>query len=277
MPDWILRRGDPKTLRTYSKEEVRFRRVFYGAVVVHALLVLYLYLIEPQMLYAFVFFQGIMLWTLVVMVYAFYRLYLVTTEFKNLLRYQSFRDLVTGAFNFRYLHIRLDEEYERTRRYGGFTSVLYIDLDNFKPVNDRFGHGVGNEVLKQLAGLMASTSRSCDVVGRIGGDEFLTVLPQTDREQARSLAERLRRAIENYELDLGERGVVDSVTASIGVAAFPVNGDTIDNVLSAADSAVYEAKADGGDSVCIAQGFTSSEDWPKGLVAGNRDWDTNGG
>lgn len=271
MPDWILRRSDPNALKGYSREEIRFRRVFYGAVVIHAILVLYLYLLEPQMLYAFVFFQGIMLWTLIVMVYAFYRLQTVTSEFENLLRYQSFRDLVTGAFNFRYLHIRLDEEYERTRRYGGFTSVLYIDMDNFKPVNDQFGHGVGNEVLKQLASLMASTTRSCDVVGRIGGDEFLAVLPQTDREQARALADRLRKAIENYELDLEDQGKVDSVRASIGVAAFPVNGDTIDNVLSAADGAVYDAKDRGGNLVCVAQGFTASEDWPRGLVAGEEE------
>ena len=270
MPDWILQRGNPDTLSSYSKEETKFRRVFYGAVVIHALLVLYLYLTQPRVLYAFVFFQGLMLWTLVVMVYAFYRLQSVSFEFKELLRYRSFRDLVTGAFNFRYLHIRLDEEYERTRRYGGFTSVLYIDLDSFKPVNDQFGHGVGNEVLKQLAGLMASSTRSCDVVGRIGGDEFLAVLPQTDREQATALAGRLRKAIENYELDLGDAGKVDSVTASIGVAAFPVNGDTIDNVLSAADSAVYEAKAQSGNAVCVAQGFTTSDEWPPGLVAGHQ-------
>ena len=270
LPDWLLRRRQPDQMFEFNREEGRLRRVFYGAMFLHLLLVVFLYLVQPRLLYAFVFFQGSMLWTIVVMMYAFQRLYSVSSEVKGMLRHQSFQDQVTEVFNYRYLHLRLSEEHERTSRYGGFTSVLYVDLDKFKPVNDQFGHQTGNQVLKEVAAAMSDSMRSCDVLGRVGGDEFLVVLPQTDRRQATVLADRLRRAVESYVLDLGEGGQVDGVCASIGVAAYPVNGDTMDDVLTAADSAVYDAKEQGGNTVCVAERFVSSETHARELIEGVR-------
>jgi diguanylate cyclase (GGDEF)-like protein len=178
---------------------------------------------------------------------------------KEVLRHKTFIDEVTGVFNYRYLDLRLAEEAERTRRHGGFTALLYLDLDGFKQVNDRFGHQVGNIVLEELGTAMSQSMRSCDVFGRIGGDEFLAVLPQTDRREAYVLAERIRQKVSDYSLEVGNAQQVDSLTASIGIAAFPVNGESMDNVITAADNAVYAAKQQGGDRVAMADEFVSSD------------------
>lgn len=212
--------------------------------------------LRPAILTAF---PSLTLWSLVVTGFAFHSLYRIFQKAKAALERRSFLDPVTGVFNYRYLDQRLGEEFERTRRYGGFTAVLYMDLDHFKTVNDRLGHQVGNVVLQEIASVLADGMRTCDVLGRVGGDEFLAVLPETDRRQAEILAGRLQEAVESYCLDLGEKGQVDFVRLSVGVAAYPVNGDSMENVVNAADNAVYEAKKQGGNTVCVASGFVSTD------------------
>ncbi len=204
-------------------------------------------------------FPAIVLWSLMVTGYGFHCHVRLSDKMKDALRHKTFIDEVTGMFNYRYLDLRLAEETERTRRHGGFTAVLYLDLDGFKAVNDQFGHQVGNVVLEQLAGLIAQKVRTCDVFGRVGGDEFLVVLPQTDRREAYVLGERLREAVESYVLEAADERAIDFVRVSIGVAAFPVNGETMDNVITAADNAVYEAKKEGGNRVAMAEEFVSSD------------------
>ena len=259
MSDWLLRRREKGELRDLAEEESRLRRVFYGALFLYVLLAMFLYLVEPRLRYAFVFFQGMMLWNIVVMIYAFQRLSAASSQTKGMLREQTFLDQITGVFNYRYLNLRLSEEHERTSRHGVPTSVLYFDLDKFKPVNDRFGHQTGDRVLKGVAAVIESNMRACDVLGRVGGDEFLAVLPQTDRREATAVARRLRRAVQNYALDLGDLGAVEDVHTSVGVATYPTNGDTMDDVLTAADGAVYEAKEQGGNKVCVAERFVHKE------------------
>ncbi|MGD2174485.1 MAG: GGDEF domain-containing protein, partial [Candidatus Brocadiaceae bacterium] len=122
-----------------------------------------------------------------------------------------------------------------------------------------FGHPVGNIVLEQVAGTMAQRVRSCDVLGRVGGDEFLAVLPQTDRREAYVLAERLREAVEGYVLEIEDGHVIDFIRVSIGVAAYPVNGETMENVVTAADNAVYQSKDEGGNRVSLADEFITSD------------------
>lgn len=243
--------------------ELRLRRIFVASFCLTLLLMLVMALLLPQWntlprMFR-VAFPAILMWSLVVTAYGFYAQICVSDRMKEALRHKSFIDEVTSVFNYRYLDLRLAEETERTRRHGGFTALLYLDLDGFKQVNDRFGHQVGNVVLEQVAGLMAQKVRSCDVFGRIGGDEFLVVLPQTDRREAYVLAERLREGVENYVLEVGEERVIDFIRVSIGVAAFPVNGETMDNVITAADNAVYEAKEHGGNRVAMADEFVSSD------------------
>ncbi|MFO8007586.1 MAG: GGDEF domain-containing protein, partial [Candidatus Brocadiia bacterium] len=189
----------------------------------------------------------------------FYSQTRVAQSMQDTLRRKSFVDEVTGVFNYRYLDLRLAEEAERTRRHGGLTALLYLDLDGFKQVNDQFGHQVGNIVLEQLATAMAQRVRSCDVFGRLGGDEFLVILPQTGRREAYVLAERLREAVENYVLEIEDHKVIDFIRTSIGVAAYPVNGENIDHVVTAADNAVYQSKEAGGNQVSMADEFITSE------------------
>ena len=259
MPAAFLSRYEPAELQDLQQEERRLHRVFFGALFLHFLLVMFLYLVRPRLLYVLVFFQDIMLWTMVVIVYAFQRLHYASSAAKAILREEGLRDQTTGVFNCRYPDVRLTEERRRTGRYGASTSVLYVDLDEFKPVNDRFVHQTGNQVLREVAGAMDGAMRSCDVLGRVGGDEFLAVLPQTNRHEARKVAERLRKAVENYVLDLGDIGKVDRVRANIGLAGFPANGDTLDEVLTAADSALYSAKEEGGNQVCVSERHVHDE------------------
>ncbi|MDP6438897.1 MAG: GGDEF domain-containing protein, partial [Candidatus Brocadiia bacterium] len=127
-------------------------------------------------------------------------------------------------------------------------------------VNDNFGHQVGNAVLRGLAGAMRDQARTCDVVGRVGGDEFLALLPQTDLDQAEVLADRLRATVADYRADVGGGGTVDFVRASFGVAVYPTNGDSMESVISAADVAAYEAKKLGGNRACVAKGFVTTEE-----------------
>ncbi len=243
--------------------EMRLRRIFIASLGLSLLLVfVILFLLSdwgklPQAVR--LLFPAIVMWSLMVTAYGFISHLRLSDKMKEALRHKTFIDEVTGMFNYRYLDLRLAEETERTRRHGGFTAVLYLDLDGFKAVNDEFGHQVGNMVLEQLAGLIAQKVRTCDVFGRVGGDEFLVVLPQTDRREAYVLGERLREAVESYVLEVADERAIDFVRVSIGVAAFPVNGETMDNVITAADNAVYEAKKEGGNRVAMAEEFVSSD------------------
>jgi diguanylate cyclase (GGDEF)-like protein len=156
-------------------------------------------------------------------------------------------DALTGLFNRRHLMERLAQELERSVRYGNPLSVLLLDLDHFKQVNDTHGHLVGDAVLRRAGEVIADCARNIDLPGRYGGEEFALVLPQTDITGARELAERLRRR-------LGQIAHHDSagkpfhVTCSIGVAS--VQGNANANwILKHADDALYRAKADGRNRV----------------------------
>jgi diguanylate cyclase (GGDEF)-like protein len=261
--------------REIEQVEARLRRIFVGSSCLSLLLLMVLAFLLPHWgalpPHFRVSYPAILMWSLVVTAYGFYAQVSMSEKMKEVLRHKTFVDEVTGVFNYRYLDLRLVEEAERTRRHGGFTAVLYMDLDGFKRVNDRFGHQVGNVVLEQLATQMAQKVRSCDVFGRIGGDEFLVVLPQTDRREAYVLAERLRETVQNYVMEIGDERVIDFLRVSIGISAFPVNGDTMDNVITAADNAVYEAKEHGGNRVAVADGFISSDLVGKKIMQSVRD------
>ncbi|MCK4284067.1 MAG: GGDEF domain-containing protein [Candidatus Brocadiae bacterium] len=250
--------------------DARLRRIFLGSFFLDVLIVLLLVALIPiwdQLPGVLrVAYPSVLLWSLAVTAYAFHSYVSMLRAMRDSYRQRGFIDEVTGVFNYRYLELRLAEEGERTRRHGGFTAVLYLDLDNFKQVNDRFGHPMGNLVLEQVAQTMLSQARTCDVFGRVGGDEFLVVLPQTDRREAYVLAERVRQAVENYRLDIGKDMVVDFLRVSVGIAAYPVNGETMDNVVTAADRAVYESKEQGGNKVSVAGQFISADPLGRGLV-----------
>jgi diguanylate cyclase (GGDEF)-like protein len=166
------------------------------------------------------------------------------------------RDPLTGFYNHRFLHERLGEEVVRTQRARRPLSVLMLDLDDFKLVNDTFGHLFGDCVLTWTAELIRSTLRASDIPARYGGDEFAIVLPETSAIEARTAAERILEAFRGHAFVGEQRGPVP-ISASIGVATYPSDGRTALDLIAAADLALYRVKRDGGHDAAGAQGDTA--------------------
>lgn len=163
-------------------------------------------------------------------------------------------DGLTGLFNHRYLHQAMERMLERCRREERSLALIMVEIDNFKRYNDTYGHQRGDEVLRIVADLLRKGSRVTDLVARYGGDEFMIVLPDTGKETAGEVGERLRRAIEAYPFRLGEN-IVTNVTLSVGIAASPDDGETVDALVDAVDRAQYSAKRSGGNKVQSAHVF----------------------
>ena len=153
------------------------------------------------------------------------------------------RDGLTGIANRRYFEARLRDEYTRWQRYGGEMSVLLFDLDHFKRINDQFGHGVGDTVLREMAQRVAQVVRVQDTFGRFGGEEFALLLPCTPLEDAMLVAEKIRHTISDAPVDV--QGVSVPVTASVGGAAARVGVPNYDVLINEADAALYSAKRQG--------------------------------
>ncbi|MEI7430294.1 MAG: diguanylate cyclase [Betaproteobacteria bacterium] len=163
---------------------------------------------------------------------------------------QANTDTLTGLANRRHFMSQAEQELARTIRYGGEMSVLMVDIDNFKLVNDTHGHQIGDRVLQAVAQIFQTTLREVDFVGRVGGEEFAVVFPETGIMQAFEVAERLRRAVEQTEIAL-DRGLPLAVTVSVGMTSRGGTNANIDTLLSRADKALYEAKREGRNQVCI--------------------------
>ncbi|MFO0726596.1 MAG: GGDEF domain-containing protein [Myxococcota bacterium] len=162
-------------------------------------------------------------------------------------------DPTTGLKNVRYFRARLEEACAAAERDGGPLSLLIVDLDRFKAVNDRFGHPVGDAVLRDTACAIASVCRREETVARIGGEEFALLLPATDRGEAIAVAERVRRAVSQSETLVPGAAEPVRVTASVGVVSVSSRDDLRpDLVLSAADRALYDAKRGGRDRISAA-------------------------
>ncbi|MDQ2920701.1 MAG: GGDEF domain-containing protein [Acidobacteriota bacterium] len=151
-------------------------------------------------------------------------------------------DDLTKLHNARYLRQFLLNEIRRARRYGSSVSALFLDLDDFKRVNDAHGHLAGSHVLMELAAVILSSIRDTDAVARYGGDEFVIVLPDTGMELAGTVAERIREKIARHYYS-GGRNLKLTLTASFGVAAFPAHASSPQQLIACADTAMYEAKA----------------------------------
>jgi diguanylate cyclase (GGDEF)-like protein len=160
----------------------------------------------------------------------------------------AYLDGLTGIFNRRFFELRIMEEIERARRYGTGMAVIMADIDEFKRLNDEFGHVLGDEVLRQVSSLFHQQLRKVDVVCRYGGEEFGILLTQVNPEQALVIAEKLRKMVEGWQFP----GVPRTVTISAGAATFPQHGTTRDGLVTAADNALYAAKQAGRNKVCLA-------------------------
>ncbi|MBK8572131.1 MAG: diguanylate cyclase [Holophagaceae bacterium] len=163
------------------------------------------------------------------------------------LYHQAIRDPLTGLYNRKHILDMLGMELDQCGRFGQGVSVMLVDLDHFKAVNDRYGHAAGDQVLGVMAQRMAFGLRKVDQLGRIGGEEFLAYCPQTDLEGTRALAERLREQVATDPIP--GLPAHDRVTLSIGLATWEGPEDTPERMLSRADKALYQAKAEGRNRV----------------------------
>lgn len=168
---------------------------------------------------------------------------------KNYLEDLAIRDGLTQLYNHQHFHTRLTEEFSRARRYSTSLSCLFIDIDDFKMVNDLFEHSTGDQVLRVVGGMIRELVRESDVAARYGGDEFAILLPNTDREGALELADRLRTTIRDHAFDQlkGEK-----ITLSIGISTYhDENMFSSDQVVQMADKAMYQAKNHGKDQISL--------------------------
>jgi diguanylate cyclase (GGDEF)-like protein len=163
---------------------------------------------------------------------------------------QTYHDVLTGLPNRRLLEDRLDQEVIRATREQRRISLLFIDLDKFKPVNDRYGHAVGDWLLKQVAERMRASLRQSDTAARIGGDEFVVLLPDVkNSEAAITVAEKIRKAL--LLPFVRDDGTELNISSSIGVAFFPDHADGASELLRFGDEAMYLAKESGRNTVVV--------------------------
>jgi two-component system cell cycle response regulator len=171
---------------------------------------------------------------------------------KRELEQLSVTDGLTGLYNHRFFQERLREEFRRAQRYSDPVSLIMIDLDHFKQVNDRHGHPFGDRVLKEAADLIRKSVREPDICARYGGEEFCVILPKTHLSGALTVAERVWRDLGDkvYKADAAE----ERVTASLGIAFFPSKDVTSPELLIRfADEALYRAKRDGRNTIALYQ------------------------
>lgn len=169
----------------------------------------------------------------------------------------SVRDNLTGLYNFRYFQDRLRVEMERVRRTEHPCSLLMIDLDKFKPVNDTYGHQTGDEVLRYAADIIQAGVRTVDIAVRYGGDEFAVILPDTGTRPALRLAERIRE-----HLALDPRTSKYGVTGSLGLSTHHhFDGGGMEDLIERADQSMYQAKRDGGNHVRVFESDRLREAW----------------
>lgn len=181
----------------------------------------------------------------------------LTDEVKKLSDLVS-TDTLTGLSNYRHFTIAIAQEMERSKRTGQPTTLIMIDADHFKQVNDNWGHEVGNQALKLIADAIVSNIRQLDTACRYGGEEFAVILPSTNTATSLQVAERIRVAIENAPLTINvDNGstITHSLTASLGISSYPgrLDNDNWHKLVERADSKLYEAKKNGRNQVCYTE------------------------
>jgi len=168
------------------------------------------------------------------------------------LAYRSMHDPLTGLYNRRYFNEIMEYEVGRSERHGHEFSILMLDLDDFKDVNDSHGHAVGDQVLVRLAEMVRANLRKGDIATRLGGDEFAVILTETPREGGRQVGETLRQVLRDLEFEAS--GLRFRITTSIGLIAYPQDARTVTDLMAGVDMALYRAKGQGKDAVCMLDG-----------------------
>src|SRR3954468_14933376 len=178
-------------------------------------------------------------------------------DLHEMVRIQAVTDELTGLYNLRHFHETLDGEIERSRRFGSEVGLMLLDIDNFKKVNDTYGHQQGDLVLIEVGRVLRTLSRDIDEPARYGGEEMAVILPQTDVAGAELLAERMRSAVAAIDIERLDGGGRLKVTASFGVASLPSNARDKDALIAEADAALYRAKRSGKNRVGRAEPVTA--------------------
>ena len=160
----------------------------------------------------------------------------------------SITDSLTELYTRRYILERLEEELRRSQQRKIHLTLLMVDVDYFKNINDQHGHLVGDQILREIAGIVRQNIREIDIAGRFGGEEFAVVLPDTDEQGAQYAAERIRQAVEKSHIKAYD--VIVSVTVSVGAATYPEDDQDADQLIENADGALYRAKSLGRNKVC---------------------------
>lgn len=192
---------------------------------------------------------------------------------------RAFRDHLTGLYNHGYFKEQLRLEFPRAKRYERPLSVIFVDVDHFKKLNDTHGHAAGDVVLRRVGDLIASATRSADIIvrtntapvaARYGGEEFVVVLPETPGEGAKVVAERLRQLVESTQSPYASTQPLGHLSISVGVATLDAADADPSALIARADAALYRAKRSGRNAVCVATGDDASMDGseePSGVPA----------
>jgi diguanylate cyclase (GGDEF)-like protein/PAS domain S-box-containing protein len=162
----------------------------------------------------------------------------------------AFTDGMTGVYNRRYLMEELKRELSRANRNMTCFSIINMDIDNLKAVNDRHGHNNGDRLLKEFGTIVQNNSRKTDIAARIGGDEFILLTSESDSAQATTVAQRILCEANSCKIDV--KGELFNISVSIGIADYPTHGSTIEEILNKADKAMYEAKKNGKNQIIIS-------------------------
>jgi diguanylate cyclase (GGDEF)-like protein len=164
-------------------------------------------------------------------------------EARQMIEKIAITDALTELFNRRHILLRFEEEFEKFKRLNKNVSCLMIDVDNFKDINDSYGHQIGDQVLQAISARMRDSVRAYDILGRYGGEEFLIIMPDTGLEDATGLAERIRISVK--EVLIGNA----AVTLSLGVVCSQVSDRSVDDIIRRADENLYKAKKGGRDRI----------------------------
>jgi len=176
-------------------------------------------------------------------------------------RYQETREMAitdskTGVYNYRFFYERLTDEIRRHAAREKPFSLIFLDVDHLKDINDSYGHQVGDSVLKQVASIIQNCIRDTDDVARYGGEEFVVLLPGTVGDVSLAVAERIRSAVESHDFGTGSAPVPSRVTITAGVATYPEHATEPDDLIFRADEAMYMGKNRGRNRVSIYNGGT---------------------
>lgn len=183
----------------------------------------------------------------------FYSLYKNSHESINKLKEQSSMDKLTELYNRSYLDPFLESEIDAAKKDNQQISVIMVDMDHFKEINDTYGHIVGDHVLTIFAQVVLKCIRKTDIIARYGGDEFIVVLPNTDTETATTVAERIREEVSETYIPPTDGVVISSIHCSVGISTYPVHCDSKNSLIKTSDLALYMAKKSGRNCTKVFQ------------------------